>query len=104
MMVLHIEATDFDQAVRIAEALLSKKLIYDVSFFKADKSTPLQNGDTNEGEKTVLSAKSKSILYHSIEEELKLMFGENLPTMFSQPIIQMPPEQFAAIRSETEKL
>lgn len=45
MMVLHIEAADFDQAVRIAEALLSKKLIYDVSFFKADKSTPLQNGE-----------------------------------------------------------
>ncbi|QQS30873.1 MAG: hypothetical protein IPM47_08095 [Sphingobacteriales bacterium] len=102
MMVVHIETTGFEQAVKIAETLLNKKLIYDVGFFKAENQTLDPDKGIKETLEIILRAKSKSILYASIENELKQMFGENMPTMFSKPIIQMPHEQFAAIRTETE--
>lgn len=104
MMALHIETSSYANALSIAEDLLRDKLVYDVNFFTGVKSLHLQNGSIAEGNETVMVAKTKSILYPMIEHSIRQKFGDNMPLMYSMPIIHMPSEQFEAIRAETEKV
>lgn len=105
MMALHIETTNYTQALEIANLLLKEKLIYDVNFFNGVKSLHIEEGNITEKQETVMIAKTKSTLYSVIENRLRAFMGNNaMPLMYSMPIIQMPTEQLDAIRSETEKI
>lgn len=105
MMALHIETANYTQALELATLLLNDKLIYDVNFFNGVKSLHLEQGNITECQETVMIAKTKSTLYPIIEKRVRSFMGEaDMPLMYSMPIIQMPVEQFDAIRSETEKI
>ncbi|PSJ72115.1 hypothetical protein C7N43_35905 [Sphingobacteriales bacterium UPWRP_1] len=105
MMALHIETPNYNLALEIGTFLLKEKLIYDVNFFNGVKSLHLIDGNITEKQETVMIAKTKSTLYSVIENRLRNFIGNNeMPLMYSMPIIQMPIEQLDAIRSETEKI
>ncbi|OWY21994.1 hypothetical protein C7N43_06145 [Sphingobacteriales bacterium UPWRP_1] len=105
MMALHIETPNYNLALEIGTFLLKEKLIYDVNFFNGVKSLHLIDGNITEKQETVMIAKTKSTLYSVIENRLRNFMGHNeMPLMYSMPIIQMPIEQLDAIRSETEKI
>ncbi|MFM9985539.1 MAG: hypothetical protein ACKVOK_09935 [Flavobacteriales bacterium] len=104
MIAIHIITSSEHQALEIARWLLDKKLAH--TSVDIDKQETLELVD----EKLIrnisfkLQARTKALLYMTIEDGLKAEFASHPPYLYSTPIVNMDKELSRRIIEETQRV
>lgn len=93
MIHLHIVCSTKEEAVSVAKKLIEENLITDVDLRTGMHRLMIENGLPILKEKFEITAKTKSLLFNEIDQQLRLTCGKNLPEIYSTPILQMDWEQ-----------
>ena len=87
--MLHIISDKEDQAMGIADLLLEKELMLEATIFEKVTERKKINNQIKSINKTLVIRKTKALLFNSIEELLKEEYKENMPVIYSLPIVFM---------------
>ncbi|QLG45659.1 divalent cation tolerance protein CutA [Costertonia aggregata] len=99
----HIITKDKKQALKIIDILMGEKLL--LHAVVSEKTVYQKIGDKlQESQQTLIIGKTKALLFNTINEEIKKHFSENMPMLYSIPIVYMDDELTDLIRSETAKV
>ena len=103
-MTLQVVSSDKDLIHDIADFLLSEKLlanaiISDSVVYK----TRDHLGNIINSNRYLLKGISKSLLFHTINEKLRERYKDNMPLLYSEPVILIDPEQTETIISRLIK-
>jgi uncharacterized protein involved in tolerance to divalent cations len=93
MIFLRISSRDEKKIERIAEILLSEKLAIDLNFKPGISRIEYVNGQIQRTKVCLLTAKTRANLFRNIDGRIREEFPENLPEIYSLPIIEMDWEQ-----------
>tara|TARA_B100000809_G_C15127922_1_gene527083 strand:+ start:144 stop:458 length:315 start_codon:yes stop_codon:yes gene_type:complete len=103
MILLHIISDDEEQAIEIANFLIEKDLILDATLLEKVSLRKKINNKIESLNKTLIMGKTKALLFDAINELLKEKYKENMPVMYSLPIIFMDWEQSKELANEMAK-
>lgn len=81
--------------------LLEKKLVYSVNIIPSIRSFRRDGDRIVKQERTIVLAKTKSILYQQIEDEVDTLQQTGTAIVFSMPFVQMSKMLFDQIQSNT---
>lgn len=90
MILIHIRSTSLEQTNEIIDFLMSEDLILEpivtekVSLRKKNQSGIFENEN-----QFLLMTKTRALLFGKIEYLLKKKYGENMPDLYSLPIVNM---------------
>lgn len=105
MILAHIMAYDKQQALEIINLLMDKKLLLQAAVSEKTmyekKST---EGELIRENRTLIIGKTKGLLFNTINEVLKKHFSENMPMLYSIPIVYMDEELATLLRENTAKV
>ncbi len=105
MILLHIITNQESQAVEIADFLMERKLILDPIIQEKIKSREgTKDGKFKTVHKTMMLGKTKSLLFCEIDKKLREKYPDNMPLLYSIPIVDMDWEQADQLISETAKI
>lgn len=105
MMSLTIIAKDTRQAEEVAMYLVKEKLVIEANVIENSSCFRLENNqEVVKSSTAVLICTTKSLLFNQIDEYLKGMYGEDMPEMYSVPIIYMDWEQSKSLVEGTKKV
>lgn len=94
MIFLRICSKDKKQINRVAEILLKEKLALDLNVKSNVERLELQNNQLVKKKILMLTAKTKSLLFTSIQQRLNEEFkGDTMPEFYSTPIVNMDWQQ-----------
>ena len=93
MIVLHVTHNDPDKIVEIAESLLKSKLITDVTIDSSVQMISLEDGRLSKSEVSELTAKTKALLFTTVFDHIKSLHPEDVPRVYSLPIVSMDWDQ-----------
>lgn len=104
MILIHIVTESKQQADEITEFLINEKLILN-AFITEDLFHRKKTGEEISNVKSVLiMGKTKALLFNTIDELLREKYPNNMPTLFSIPIVHMDWEQADELVKETAKV
>ncbi len=105
MMSLTIIAKDTEQAEQVATYLVKEKLVIEANLIENTNCYRLnKNQEVVKKSTTFLICTTKSLLFNQIDENLKGMYGKDMPVMYSVPIINMDWEQSKILVEGTQKV
>jgi uncharacterized protein involved in tolerance to divalent cations len=103
MILLHIISDDEEQAIEIANFLIEKDLILDTTLLEKVSMRKKINNQIESMNKTLIIGKTKAILFDAINELLKEKYKENMPVIYSLPIVFMDWEESKELANEVAK-
>ena len=105
MISLTIISETYEQSDEIIRLLLKKRLVIEGTI---QTNTNCYRLDTKRHVKETYSAMlictTKSLLFPEIDEILREKYTNNLPILYSVPIVNMDWEQLKALREETQSV
>jgi uncharacterized protein involved in tolerance to divalent cations len=104
MIQIVIASESKEQLEEIAEYLLTNHLVLSVDFHHDIRRIDFKNGKLNRHNIHFIAGKTKSLLFNEIDARLRNMYRDNIPEIFSHPIINMDWELVNKLKSETEKI
>ena len=104
MILAYIISNSKEEAEDIAVDLLKKKLVYSVNLIQDTPSMRWENDKIIKLKRTIVLAKTKSLLYKQIEDEVKRVQTTGSAIVFSMPITQMSQDLFDNIQQVTLKV
>jgi len=104
MILTYIISNSKGEAENIANDLLEKKLVYSVNLFEDVSSMRWEKSKIVKLKRTIVLAKTKSLLYNEIEKEVKRVQTTGTAIVFSMPITQMSQDLFDNIQHFTLKV
>ena len=103
-MTLQILSKDKKLVDEIAHYLLKEKLIANVIITKNKTFLELDaNGEVVMSESYSLKGISKSLLFNTINEKIRLKYKENAPLIYSEPIILIDTKQTEDLIAHLQK-
>ena len=94
MVLIHIIAKDIDQARSASEVLIQEDLVLNVVTYKTVQvSRKNDQGQIETVDQVFLMAQTKALLFNTIDQRLRTLFGEDMPMLYSVPIVNMDWEQ-----------
>jgi len=104
MILAYILTNSAEEAEEIAIDLLKKKLVYSINIISNVKSMRRENNKIIKINRTIILAKTKSLLYKKLEEELQRVQTTGSAIVFSMPLSQMSQDLFDNIQHYTLKV
>lgn len=105
MILAHIMAYDKQQALEIISLLMDKKLLLQAAVTeKTMYEKKSAEGGLIRENRTLIIGKTKGLLFNTINEVLKKHFSENMPMLYSIPIVYMDEELATLLRENTAKV
>ena len=104
MILAYILTNSAEEAEEIAIDLLKKKLVYSINIISNVKSMRRENNKIIKINRTIILAKTKSLLYKKLEEELQRVQTTGSAIVFSMPLSQMSQDLFDNIQHCTLKV
>jgi uncharacterized protein involved in tolerance to divalent cations len=96
MVLLRICSSKEEDLKEVAEFLLKNHLAIDINFKKDLTRLEYENGALIEKPICLLTAKTKGLLFTTIDENMRRMFaGREMPELYSIPIVHMDWNQAA---------
>jgi len=102
MIVLNVQSRDRSQLEKVAELLLKDRLAIDVNIQSDVERCDYKHGVLEKRRHHVLRARTKALLFPIIDRRLREAFGNDLPELFSVPIIHMDWDQTLQLRQDIE--
>lgn len=105
MILAHIIAYDKQQALDIINLLMDEKLLLQAAV--SEKTIYQKKSDDGAllcENRTLIIGKTKGLLFNAINEMLKKHFAENMPMLYSIPIIYMDETLATLLRENTAKV
>lgn len=106
MVLLHIISNDRQQSDEIAHLLVKENLVLSaVTFQPVSVRKKRKNGEVGESDQTLLIARTKGLLFNTIETHLREIYPTSMPVIYSMPIVNMDWQEadiLADIASEYE--
>ncbi|MGB3151014.1 MAG: hypothetical protein WBB27_10150 [Maribacter sp.] len=105
MILAHIIVRDDEQAMEIVHLLMDQSLLFSagISVKKIFEKNEL-SGILESKKQTLIIGKTKSLLFHTINEVLKSKYSSNMPMLYAIPIVYMDEEQSTLLRENTAKV
>lgn len=104
MILAYIISNSAREAEQIALDLLKKKLVYSINIIPEIRSFRRQGEEIIEQKRTIVLAKTKSLLYPDIEKEVDRIQNSGTAIVFSVPFVQMSQILFENIQNNTLKV
>ncbi len=104
MIQLVIASESKEQLEEIAEYLLNNHLVISVDFHLDIKRIEFEKGKLKHYNIHFITGKTKSLLFSEIDMRLRKKYKDNIPEIFSHPIINMDWELANKLKSDTEKI
>jgi uncharacterized protein involved in tolerance to divalent cations len=104
MILAYIISNSKDEAEMLALDLLEEQLVYSVNLLPDIISMRWANGEIKKLNRTIVLAKTKSLLYKKIEDEVNLKQTSGTAIVFTMPITQTTQELFDDIQKYTLKV
>ena len=105
MMILQILSKDEAQVHEIADYLLKEELIANAMLSeKVLVKTKTDDGSIASSKQYKLQGISKSLLFQEINSKLKQRYADNMPLLYSEPIILIDPVHLDAILESIRKV
>jgi len=104
MIVLNIQSDDRKQLDEAAELLLKERLVIDINIRSDIERYTMKEGKVDKRMHHVMRARTKSLLFPTIEKLLRTQFKINMPELFSVPIIHMDWDQTLQLRDDLEEV
>lgn len=92
-MLLHIVTEQEKQAYEIVDFLTSEKLIIEAVIQGVTVRKKDENGQSFNQNQFLIMAKTKALLFNHINLLLKQKYIENMPVLYSLPVLNMEFEQ-----------
>ena len=103
MIVLNVQSPDIKVLEEAAEILLHQHLAIDVNIASGVNRHTLEDGNVVVRPHCVLRARTKALLFPLIDRRLRERFaGDNMPEVFSVPIVNMDWDQIVQLRNDIE--
>jgi len=104
MILIHIVTDSKQQADEVSELLINEKLILSAFITEEIIHRKKVNDVVTSFKNILLTGKTKALLFNSIDELLREKYPNNMPTLFSVPIVHMDWEQADELVKETAKI
>ncbi len=105
MMSLTLISKSLEQADEIAIYLIKKKLVIEANLISNSKCYQLSENNEVDKKNTVsIICTTKSLLFNTIDEYLKETYGQDMPTIYSVPVINMDWEQSKMLVEGTQSV
>jgi uncharacterized protein involved in tolerance to divalent cations len=104
MIQLVIASKSEKELEEIAEYLLENHLVISIDFHKNVLRKEFENGRINNYTIHYITGKTKSLLFNEIDLRIRNLYKNNIPEIFSHPIINMDWELADKLKSEIEKI
>ena len=105
MILLHIITDKEDQAIEIVDFLLDKKMLLEAVLL--EKVTVRKKKGTENpisSSQTLVMGKTKALLFNTIDELIKEKYPDNMPIIYSTPIVHMDWDQSKELVNEVAKI
>jgi hypothetical protein len=105
MILLHIISDTEPQAIEIADLLIEEKLIFDAVIL--DKIMVRRKSETKKFEsrkKHLVLGKTKALLFNDVDKLLRKKYQDQMPDIYSLPIVNMDFQLAIELVSETSKV
>lgn len=102
MIFLRIVSSNESQIEQIAQLLLIEKMVIDVNIKRHIERALVVNGQLECSKVFLLTAKTRAILFSSIDKLVNDEFSENLPEIYALPIMEMDWKQADQLRKEVK--
>jgi len=103
MILLHIGTHDENQCNEIIDFLEDEKLIVDALIIETVRRTR-KAGETKKSPYFLILAKTKALLFNSVDQLMIDNYPDNLPSIYSTPIVNMDWDQTKDLREMTAKV
>lgn len=105
MVLLHIITNSRDQAIEIVDSLSEEKLmLHGVIIEKLSGRKKGQDGTYQDVEQILVMGQTKALLFNTIDEQLREKYRQDMPVLYSVPIVNMDWEQSRELINETLKV
>ena len=105
MVLIHIICNTDQQATEIVDLLVEEKLILNaVILERVVVRKKGGNGQLQSEKQTLIMGKTKSLLFNNIDERLREKYKDEMPDLYSVPIVNMDWEQTGKLMEETLKV
>jgi len=104
MIQLIIASKSEKQLDDIAEYLLKNHLVISIDFHQNILRKEFENGKINNYAIHYIAGKTKSLLFNEIDLRVRNKYKDNIPEIFSHPIINMDWDLANKLKSEIEKI
>lgn len=105
MIQLHIISDEEEQAIEIVDYLMEENLILEaVVLEKVSVRKKTSEGKPESTTKTLVMGKTKALLFNTIDQLLKDKYQEQMPIIYSMPIVHMDWEQSKELVNEVTKI
>jgi uncharacterized protein involved in tolerance to divalent cations len=103
MILIHIGTTDEKQVWEIVDFLENEKLIMDVIVLNAMSRIKKKANITLQPHYLILG-KTKALLFDIIDKTVREKYKDNLPSIYSTPIVNMDWDQRIELQEKTAKV
>jgi len=104
MVLIYIVAKDKEEGKKISLELLENKYAHSINIFPEILSLKQENGKITEYSQTLVTVKTKALLYPRVEQLVQKVQKINDPVIFSLPITQLHQDLFDRIQRNTMKV
>ncbi len=105
MILIHIVPQQNSAADEIVDLLVEKKLILNAMIHENIRiRQKSKEGKIENIRRTLVVGKTKALLFNIIDELLREKYGNEMPVLYSIPIVHMDWEQAEELMEETEKV
>jgi len=104
MILMYIQSEDLNQLNEIAFDLLESKLLLSANLYQNLDRFEMVDGKPEKKKINSLNGKTKAALFNSIDERLREKYPNNLPHIFSVPIVSMDWDQISRLVSNTREI
>ncbi len=102
MILIHIITDNEDKAIEIADFLNEEKLILNSMILEnVSIRKRLENGTSRSTDQILIMGKTKALLFNTIDKKLRKKYRNEMPILYSLPIINMDWEQADELIKET---
>lgn len=104
MIFLRIVSKSERKITEIAETLLRENLVIDVNIKRGVERAVLVNDKLTTTKICLLTAKTKAVLFDTIDQLLNDLYPNNLPEVYALPIMQMDWKQAAKLTRDVKSV
>ena len=105
MILLHIITEDEKQAIEIVDLLLKEIIILEaVLLEQVAVRKKMLSGKLVTQSHTLTMGKTKALLFNTIDNLLKERYEQNMPVIYSTPIVHMDWEESTLLQSRLEQV
>lgn len=104
MIKIHLSSDNKAQLEEIVVYLIKEKLVIDVNFDTEIARLVLEDDKLVYKPFFLVTAKTKAMLFNDIENFLVGLYGENVPELYSMPIVNMKWSQAKMIAESIQKI